>query len=86
LIGIDWNGPLSPALTSEVQVFPPVVPLSSVTYDELCRTILPTEGSENFGIDIYTRTVHFLFDHMIKYYTFAINLISALSLNKTNNK
>ena len=63
-LGIDFDGPLpyDQRDTSTVNVDPPEIPFSPQDYCDLCDQISPLEPSLDYGMDICTRTVHFVCD------------------------
>ena len=58
--GIDWDGPL-PDVEEAGSVEVPCIPnpLGREDMQELKYTICPTTHSDNYGIDLYSRTLQF---------------------------
>ena len=63
--GIDWNGPLPFDDDNIVNVDPPQLPLNPLDFQELCININPLEPSSEYGMELYTETVHFVINKVM---------------------
>ena len=65
LYGIDWNGPLPDAEELEqVEVTNTINPLQERDFEQLQRTISPIGLSDCQGVDLYIRTLEFVFQKL----------------------
>ena len=64
-LGIDWSGPLSFSDDNTVNGDPPQLPLSIQDYQELCTQMNPLAPSSEYGIELYTETMHFVLSKMM---------------------
>ena len=64
--GIDWDGP-HPA-TEDVEVPAIPQPLEEDNMEELLHTVCPTEPSNDYGIDVYSRTFNCIHTNNIYFY------------------
>ncbi len=65
MYGIDWNGPLSDEDDFEqVGVVNTCNPLGPIDFAQLQGTIDPLGTSETMGIDIYIRTLQFVYSKL----------------------
>ena len=62
---MDWDGPLPGDDESAVVVPSMSTQLSSETMEELVSLINPLAFSDDLGIDLYVRTVHFVFSRIV---------------------
>lgn len=58
--GVDWDGPLSSDDERAVTVPTMGTPLSTENMEELISQINPLAYSDDFGVDLYVQTVHFV--------------------------
>ena len=65
LYGIDWNGPLPDAEELElVEVTNTINPLQERDFVQLQRVISPIGPSDCQGVDLYIRTLEFVFQKL----------------------
>ena len=65
LYGIDWNGPLPDAEELEqVVVTNTLNPLQEHDFEQLQRVISPIGPSDCQGVDLYIRTLEFVFQKL----------------------
>ena len=43
---------------------PPDVPLTSDDYEQLCIQIDPVQLSSEYGLDVYARTIQYVYSHI----------------------
>ena len=62
--GIDWDGPLPCCSDNAVDVEPPEQPLGILNYQELCLRINPLEQSAEYGMELYSETILYVYNKL----------------------
>ncbi|XP_066921422.1 uncharacterized protein [Clytia hemisphaerica] len=59
--GVDWEGPINTQPRSEVNLMEPACPLQERDFMELQRLVDPTSESADYGVDLYKKTLEYIY-------------------------